>query len=203
MTAALMNVHLRDNLNETAPAKVTTAGDTVYATAANALARLAIGAANQLLRTNAEATAPEWMTPIWLPLAGGTMSGETIFADQLATRPKLKDYSEATVAANTGASYAIDLESGNWFELTLTDNCVFTFSNPPASGSGGSFMLVLRQDGTGGRTTTWPASVKWAGGAAPDLTTTASAIDILAFTTRDGGTTWYGFLAGLGFATPA
>ena len=30
---ALLNTHLRDNLNETAPAKVTTAGDTIYATA--------------------------------------------------------------------------------------------------------------------------------------------------------------------------
>ena len=29
-----------------------------------------------------------------LPKTGGTMSGATIFADQLATRPEIKDYSE-------------------------------------------------------------------------------------------------------------
>lgn len=38
-----MNTHLRDQLLETAVAKVTTAGDIVYATGANALARLASG----------------------------------------------------------------------------------------------------------------------------------------------------------------
>ena len=48
-----------------------------------------------------------------LPLAGGTMSGETIFADQLATRPQMKDYSETvnaigTITAGTNA----DLEDG-------------------------------------------------------------------------------------------
>ena len=60
VTATLLNAHLRDNLLETAPAKVTTQGDTVYATAANALARLAKGTAFQTLRMNAGATAPEW-----------------------------------------------------------------------------------------------------------------------------------------------
>ena len=60
MTASQLNTHLRDNLLETAPAKVTTAGDLVYATAANALARLAVGAAYKPLRVNSGATAPEW-----------------------------------------------------------------------------------------------------------------------------------------------
>lgn len=60
LTASLLNTHLRDNINETAPAKVTTAGDTVYATGANAIARLAIGTANYIYRTNSTATAPEW-----------------------------------------------------------------------------------------------------------------------------------------------
>lgn len=60
LTAALLNTHLRDNLLETAPAKVTTQGDLTYATAANALARLAKGTAGQALVMNAGATAPSW-----------------------------------------------------------------------------------------------------------------------------------------------
>lgn len=44
LTAALLNTHLRDNLLETAVAKVTTANDIVRATGANALARIASGA---------------------------------------------------------------------------------------------------------------------------------------------------------------
>ena len=60
VTASLMNTHVRDNLLETAVAKVTTQGDLVYATGANALARLAKGTAYQVLRMNSGATAPEW-----------------------------------------------------------------------------------------------------------------------------------------------
>ncbi len=60
LTAAQMNTYVRDNLNATSAGVVTTAGDLTYATGANALARLAIGTANQTLRTNAGATAPEW-----------------------------------------------------------------------------------------------------------------------------------------------
>lgn len=59
--AADFNNH-RDDLNETAPAKATTAGDIVYATGANAIARLAIGTEGQELVVNSAATAPLWMT---------------------------------------------------------------------------------------------------------------------------------------------
>ena len=71
VTASLLNTHLRDNLLETAPAKVTAAGDIVYATGANALARLAKGSAYQVLRMNSGATAPEWANPphLYVPLA--------------------------------------------------------------------------------------------------------------------------------------
>jgi hypothetical protein len=95
---------------------------------------------------------------------GGAVSVE----DNEVTRSKLKDYSETTVIANTGATYTIDLENGNVFNLTLTGDCTYTFSNPPASGSAGAFTLIQNQDGTGSRTVTWPASVEWAGGSAPD-----------------------------------
>tara|TARA_Y100000310_G_scaffold143172_1_gene142591 strand:+ start:187 stop:810 length:624 start_codon:yes stop_codon:yes gene_type:complete len=60
VTAALLNTHIRDNQLVTGAAKVTTAGDITYATAANALARLGIGSAGQALLTNSGATAPEW-----------------------------------------------------------------------------------------------------------------------------------------------
>ena len=49
VTAAIMNTHVRDNLLETAVAKVTTAGDLAYASGANALQRLAIGATSRVL----------------------------------------------------------------------------------------------------------------------------------------------------------
>ena len=60
VTAALLNAHVRDNLLETYPAKVTTAGDIAYATAANAIARLPIGSNTRGLRANSAGTAPEY-----------------------------------------------------------------------------------------------------------------------------------------------
>jgi hypothetical protein len=62
VTAAQLNTHIRDNINETAPAKVTTAGDTVYATGANAITRLAVGANNKILKV--ASGLPSWQDPI-------------------------------------------------------------------------------------------------------------------------------------------
>ena len=42
-------------------------------------------------------------------------------------------------------------------------------------------MLRLLQDGTGSRTVTWFSTIKWAGGSAPTLTTTASKADVFGF----------------------
>ena len=135
---------------------------------------------------------------VYLPLAGGTLSGAVNVADQTMQRPVMKDYGE-TLSTNvtSGAAATLDLVNGNVFDLTLTANCTITLSTPPASGTAGSFTLIARQDGTGSRIITWPVSVKWAGGTAPTLTTTASAVDILTFSTVDGGSNWFGFSAGL------
>lgn len=72
VTPALLNTHLRDNLNATATATVTTAGDTVYATAANTLARLAIGTANKVLVSTG--SAPAWSDVITNLASSGTTS---------------------------------------------------------------------------------------------------------------------------------
>jgi hypothetical protein len=99
---------------------------------------------------------------------------------------------------STGAK-TINLANGNVFSATLTGTVTFTFSGATAS-TACSFGLYLTQDATGSRTITWPASVKWAGGTAPTLTTTANAIDILVFETINGGTTWFGSLVGTNFS---
>ena len=136
-----------------------------------------------------------------LPKAGGTLSGAIVGADQIISAPVLKDVGETCVANGTsGSTDTIDLTDGNVHNVTLTANCTFTFSNPPASGTSGSFTLFLNQDGTGSRTATWPSEVKWAGGTAPTLTTTASRTDILVFTTIDAGTIWYGAVSGQDFS---
>ena len=55
------------------------------------------------------------------------------------------------------------------------------------------FVTLILTNG-GSQTVNWPGAVDWAGGSAPSLT--SSGIDVLSFTTVDGGTIWYGFMAG-------
>jgi hypothetical protein len=86
----------------------------------------------------------------------------------------------------------IDMELGNVVTATITGATQFTFSNPPASGRAGGFVLILTNGGAG--TITWSSSPKWAAGTAPTLT--SSGVDILAFQTTDAGTTWRGLLVG-------
>jgi hypothetical protein len=97
-------------------------------------------------------------------------------------------YTEETATANTSTAYTINLANGSVQYLTLTGNCTYTFPTPVA---GKSFTLIQKQDGTGGRTVTWPASVKWPGGTAPTLTSTASKADKFIFTAVDGSS-WLG-----------
>ena len=140
-------------------------------------------AGNLLLKTNGTTTA----------ITIGT-DQSTNFGDNLVVKPTLKDYAlEGVAIGNTGATRTIDLESGNFFSATLDQACVFTFSNPAASGDYCGFVFALTNGGSD--TITWPASVDWAGGTPPTLT--ASGLDLLIFTSYDAGITWLGLVAGL------
>ena len=114
-------------------------------------------------------------------------------------------YNETFVAVtSTTNATTVNCETGNTFSHTLTENTTFTFSNPPASGTAYTMTIEIIQDaGASGYIVTWPTSVDFPAATAPTLTATASAVDVFVFTTRDGGTNWYGFTAGLGLATPA
>ena len=81
----------------------------------------------------------------------------------------------------------IDLSTGNYFTKTINGNSTFTFSNPPASGTVGSFTLELTH--TSG-TVAWPSSVKFNSDTAPTLTTGKT--HLFFFVTDDGGTRYRG-----------
>ena len=133
-------------------------------------------------------------------IAGTTLSGAVVGGDQIMSAVTHKDYAEtcAENAAVTG-TVSIDMNNGNVHSITLTGAATLTFDNPVATGDSSSFTLIVKQDGTGSRVITWPGSVKWAANTPPTLTTTAGRYDILAFTTVDGGTCWFGFVAGQDF----
>lgn len=95
-----------------------------------------------------------------------------------------------TMQTATGdGTTTIDWGLGNHMDFTFgAFNETFTFTAPAKSGV---YTMSLLQDGTGSRTATWPASVKWPAGTAPTLTTTATTgYDIISF--RFDGTNYYG-----------
>ena len=102
---------------------------------------------------------------------------------------------ESTAITSSSNAATINLRDGNVFTHTLSENVTYTFSNPAASGRASAFILKVTQDSSA-RTITWPSSVDWASATAPTLTTTSGGVDVFAFLTVDGGTTYYGFTLG-------
>ena len=115
----------------------------------------------------------------------GTTDTQTLSAKTL-TNPIVTNYVETPYSANSSTAITLDLTNGTVQIITLTGNATITM---PTATSGKSFVMMLKQDGTGSRTVTW-STVKWAGGTAPTITSTASRLDLLSFFAD--GTNWYG-----------
>lgn len=82
----------------------------------------------------------------------------------------------------------IDWKLGNKFYFTFgAQNDTFTFTAPS---NPCNLILVLKQDGTGSRTITWPGTVLWPAGTAPTLSTGANAVDVVSF--YYDGTNYFG-----------
>lgn len=85
------------------------------------------------------------------------------------------------VTLSDAATITFDLANGNHFTVTLGGNR--TLANPTYLGSanGQSGVIIVKQDATGGRTLAFGSNWKFPGGTAPTLTTTANAVDLLAY----------------------
>lgn len=86
------------------------------------------------------------------------------------------------VAASVSGAVALDLSAGCLRQLTLTGNVTaLTFTNAL---SDQLVEIHFIQDGTGSRTLAGAVGFKWAGAAAPTLSTTAGRVDIFTFRVR-------------------
>jgi hypothetical protein len=120
-----------------------------------------------------------------------TGTGSLVFGTNAAlTNPTVTNYVETPYSANSATAITIALTNGTVQIITLTGNATITM---PTATSGKSFIMYLKQDATGSRTVTW-STVKWAGGTAPTITSTASRQDIYSFFAD--GTNWYGVTVG-------
>jgi len=85
----------------------------------------------------------------------------------------------AYVTLTDAATIATDLSLGNQFQVTLGGNR--TLGAPTNVVAGQSGVIRVVQDGTGSRTLAYNSVFKFPGGTAPTLTTTANAVDLLAY----------------------
>jgi hypothetical protein len=140
-----------------------------------------------------------------LPLAGGTMTGTIAADDQQITKPRLTDYSETVSAIGTKtAAFNIDLEDGNVQTLTMSGGGTFNIGITNALSSHSNSVTILGTN-LGSCTASFKAgahdgggnAVYWVGGdQATNAFLTSSGTDVITFTTFDGGTNWFGFVAG-------
>jgi hypothetical protein len=88
------------------------------------------------------------------------------------------------IALTDGATITPDFAVANNFSVTLGGSR--TLANPSNLTAGQSGVIVITQDGTGGRTLAFGSYWKFAAGTAPTLTTTAAAVDVLAYYVESG-----------------
>ena len=170
---------------------VDTTKDTLVVHDGSTAAGFALARESVLTATATTAGNANTLATAALPKAGGTVTGLVNMSDQIVQRPVLKDYAETKVAMS---AHDVDLELGNVFTYTLSGAQTLTFTNPAASGTACSFTLILSNGGSA--TLTWPTSIDWAAATAPTLS--SAGVDVLTFTSIDGGTIWYGIAAGIG-----
>ena len=112
----------------------------------------------------------------------------------------------------SAGTHTLDWTNHGYLVVLLTGDVTLVMGLPALVGGTGSesgvnaaayCTLKVVQDGTGGRSITWPSStvLKWPGGVAPTLTGTANSCDVFTFFCQDTAANgslgdWYGFTAG-------
>ncbi len=112
-----------------------------------------------------------------VPASGGGATGQGTYA----------------TSSSGAGSMALDFDAGSHQKITLTGNqSGITYSNGPAANESKTVTIDLVQDGTGNRTMSWPAALKWAGNVECTLSTGANDIDRVAIeAVNDGSSTVY------------
>jgi len=137
-----------------------------------------------------------------------TLGGGIACADEVISRPRFTDYSETINALGTKtAAFDIDVEDGNVHTLTMSGGGTFNIGLVNALSSQSNSITILGTN-LGSCTATFLAganggggnAVYWAGGGdTSNNLMTSSGTDVVTFTTFDGGTNWYGMVAGKAF----
>lgn len=100
---------------------------------------------------------------------------------------------DETVTALTlsGGNTAVDWNLGAVWNITLTANSTIYFTNPPSSNRARTVTLFITNSGASQKSLT-VTGARYTDGVVPVLSSAASAVDAISFTTIDGGLNYYG-----------
>jgi hypothetical protein len=121
-----------------------------------------------------------------------TTSSTDTLTNKTLTTPEIASIKGTLTADTDGSTITFDKNTSDFHAVTLGGNRTLALSNMAA---GDRIVLRLAQDGTGSRTVTWFSTIKWVGGTAPTLTTTASKADVFGFLCTSAGN-YDGFVIG-------
>jgi hypothetical protein len=127
-------------------------------------------------------------------------SGEGSFTSNITgLTPGRRYYYRAYATNSAGTGYGenqtfttyvvivVDWDNGNVQAITLQGNVAFEFTN---GRPGAIYNLILIQDENGFHNVDFPATIKWAGGTPPVISTSPNSVDICTFLYN--GTYYYG-----------
>lgn len=146
---------------------------------------LEIGSAGSLVFEGSTADAFETTLAVTDPTADRTATlpdATTVLAGLAVAQTYTKAQRGAITALTDGATITPDFSAANNFSVTLGGNR--TLANPTNIVAGQSGVIFISQDGTGSRTLSYGSYWDFPGGTAPTLTTTASAVDLIAYVCR-------------------
>jgi len=116
-------------------------------------------------------------------IANSAVTSAKVDTTQVAVLGTAQEYTRThnfnATTLTDGANISWDLSQNQVASVTLAGNR--TLSNPTNQVDGAIYILIVKQDATGGRTLAFSSNYKFAGGSAPSLTTTASKADVLTF----------------------
>ena len=158
-----------------------TSGNILVGNASNQAASVALSGDATISNTGVLAIAAGAV--VTADLANSAVTSAKVDTTQVAVLGTAQEY---TRTHNFNATTLTDGATINW-DLSQNQVAVVTLgggrtlANPTNKVDGAVYILVVKQDGTGGRTLSYGTDYKFAGGQAPTLTTTASKADILTF----------------------
>jgi hypothetical protein len=125
---------------------------------------------------------------------GGNILADGTLAGTGGLTGRIKSFTEDVTSVTFSGTPTFDLSASNNFKLGVLTAAVtaITISNWPSRAT--SVVLRFTQDGTGGRSVTFPAGWKWAAGVVPVPATTLNKSFIVILYSDDGGTTIFATL---------